>query len=93
MVRLLLARGADVNLGHPPIVMACCGIQEEYRKYVIMIGCWDRKYEIVQELLKNGANVHVTSPLSGKTPLQVARGNKQPKIVSLLLEHIKANRI
>ena len=65
MVRFLIARGADVNLGFPPIALACGGLVEEGQKHVNMVGFWDRKYEVVQELLKNGANVHATHPTTG----------------------------
>jgi len=88
VVRLLISRGADVNSGYPPIVMACGGLDEEGQKDVNMVGFWDRKYEVVQELLKNGANVHATHPKTGKTPLQLAKIFKQPKIEALLRQHL-----
>jgi len=88
VVRFLIARGADVNLGYPPIVLACCDLDEEDRKHVNMVGFWDRKYEVVQELLKNGVNVHATNPRTGKTPLQLANHYKQPKIEALLRQHL-----
>jgi ankyrin repeat protein len=53
IVRFLIARGADVNLGFPPIVLACGSLGEKSQKDVDMVGYWSRKYEVVQELLKN----------------------------------------
>jgi len=54
----------------------------------VKVGFWERKYEVVQELLKHGANVHTTDPRTGQTPLQIAKVNKQPKIDALLRQHI-----
>jgi len=98
MVRLLIARGADVNLGVPPIVMACIEIaKEECKKInVDMVGMWSRKYEVVQELLNNGANVHATHLETGHTALQFAMYNtmcNRPKLEALLREHMNAKRI
>ena len=95
VVRLLIARRADVNLGFPPIVLACIEPTEEQCKFfnLELVGLLSRKYEAVQVLLKNGANVHATDPETGLTALQLARYFKQPKLEALLLEHIEAKRV
>jgi hypothetical protein len=83
MVRLLLARGANVNLGTSSLIMACSDVPEKQRDTVQMDGFWSRKLEIVQELLKAGADVEAKDA-TGYTTLDAARINKQPNIVALL---------
>jgi len=89
VVRFLIARGARVNNDeNPPIVIACFGINEETKKHVNMVGFWDRKYEVVLELLKNGANEHARQPNSNITALSTAKKQGQLRIEALLCQYL-----
>jgi len=47
---------------------------------------------VVQDFLKNGADVHATDPFTGETLLQLAQNNKQERIANLLKKHIGASK-
>jgi len=81
IVRLLLAQGANANLG--ALIYACNDVPEAQQQLVQMDGFWSRKLEIVQELLKAGADVEAKDE-RGLNALDVARSNNQPDIVAVL---------
>jgi len=89
IVRFLMAHGADVNLGFPPILVACGSLTHE-DKIANKSDYWDRKIVCVQELLKTNVNVHVVDSTTGFSPLQNAKHLKQNRICKLIRDYITA---
>jgi len=85
-VRILLARGANANLGEACILVACLNVSEdEHKKTGDPATFWARRCAIVIELVRANANLHATNPL-GWPPLFLARLSGQPAIVAVLEE-------
>ena len=91
--RLLLARGADADLGNlPPIYMACSAASKQYcsgddssssSSESAAVRFWARRYEIVVELVTHRID-HVLA--HGPVSLRTVRRLNQPAIVSVLEE-------
>ena len=92
-VRLLLARGADADLGNfPPIYMACSAASKQYSSgddssssssESAAVRFWARRCEIVVELVTHRID-HVLA--HGPVSLRTVRRLNQPAIVSVLEE-------
>ena len=83
-VRVLLARGANVNAGYSPILGACYNISESRREFAgDMSTFWARRCEIVIQLVRANANLHVFSQ-SGQSLIQLARSSNQQAIITVL---------
>jgi len=83
VVCMLIARGVDVNIGQPAIIIACMDVHEIDRKHVDMTTFWARRREIVVELIRANANIHVVDA-DGRTPLKWALFFKQREIANVL---------
>jgi len=80
MVRLLLAKGANVNLGYSALILVC---DDYYQK-----DKWEHALEVVQELIEAGANVKAKDR-RGRTALDLARAHEQTLIVAMLEQHLR----
>jgi len=83
--RVLLARGANVDLGDPPILVACTPPHEGDQAEMDMSTLWARRCEIVIELVRHNVDLHVVDA-QGHGPLFLAVANKQWAIVAVLRE-------
>jgi len=83
--RMLLARGANVDLGSPPILDACQDLPEYHVALVDMSTFWARRCEIVIDLVRHNADLDVVDA-DGDGPLGLAELYEQWAIVTVLRE-------
>jgi len=82
--RALLARGANIAVGYSPILISCVFPDKEDQREIDMSTFWARRCESVIELVRHNANLAVTTPLNGYSPLFLASSNQQWGIVAVL---------
>jgi len=87
-VKMLLDAGACPNIGESPLIFACRGLHECYRKMSSsFVMTKEHKTEMVRLLLSANANAHAIDP-EGNSPLQLAKKNHLDQIVVLLEQHL-----
>jgi len=83
--RVLLTRGANVNLGVPPILEACRNVPERNRAQVETSKLWARRLQVVRLLAYHKANLNVVDA-DGLTALMRASRYNQAAIIELLVK-------
>jgi len=83
--RALLARGANVHLGMPPILAACELPHENVRARMDMCTFWARRLQVVRFLADHNANLNVVDT-NGCTALMNANRYNQVAIIKFLLD-------
>jgi ankyrin repeat protein len=83
--RVLLARGANVDSGDPPLIAACMFPHEDEEADMDMSTFWARRCEIVIELVRHNADLNVVDA-QGHGPLYFAEMSNQQDIVAVLRE-------
>jgi len=81
---VLLARGANVNLGEPPILEVCRSLNADDQAEADMTTFWANRCEIVIELVRHNANLDAVDVKLGLTPVQLAIRNNQQAIAAVI---------
>jgi len=83
--RVLFVRGANVDLGKPPILAACMLPHEDEQAKMDMSTLWARRLQVVRLLADHNANLNVIDA-RGRTAIMEAGRNNQAAIIELLCD-------
>jgi len=86
MVRLLLQRGATVEVGAPLLPILCQNLPNHAEKEMDMSTFWTRRFVVIELLANHGANLNILQD-DGWTALMWASRSNQTHIMKFLLDN------